>query len=79
MFKIGDKVKVKNNLSMSVLTTLNNARVYEDTVYKIAEINLSYNNYYGGPNQLLKFRHSVTAVPAEYFDIIRVSVGFMLD
>jgi hypothetical protein len=79
MFKIGDKVTVKKYMSIGALMTLNQASIFENKIYKILKIELVYNSYYGGSNQLLKFNHFSIGLSAEYFEIVRASVGFVID
>ena len=78
MFKIGEKVKLKNNPNIYTIPLVQQARLYPNVDYKITGIDLFSNSYYGGTNQFLKFRHTNIGVPAEYFDLVTVSVGFVI-
>lgn len=78
MFTIGDKVKLKNNPNIHSIPLVQQARLSPSMEYKIIGIDLVTNSYYGGSNQFLKFRHTMITIPSEYFDLVPVSVGFII-
>jgi hypothetical protein len=79
MFKVGDRVKVKQHMSTSVMDTLKQFRIFDNKIYVVTQVDLQYNTYYGGANQLLKFSHTTTSLASEYFDLIPVKVGFVIE